>query len=132
MPASISHVAQDVVERIRNCLARAHHDNANEHEARAAMRMASQIMDGHNINQAQVMGEESVAERAKRGGFSAVIIKPVKEGSVVKFQVWAQDLRIAMCEFFKCRTYSSQNKSRVKHTFYSIAARAFEMMHDLI
>jgi len=44
-----SNASKDVIDRVRKCFARAEHSNANEAEARAAVKMASKIMEQHQI-----------------------------------------------------------------------------------
>lgn len=75
-----SNVGTEVIERVKKCFARANHEHANEQEARAASRMASKIMEQHQITQADIMAEEDSTQRAQRGGMSTVNIWPATDG----------------------------------------------------
>ena len=131
-------VRPDLIDRIKKCFDRANHANANEAEAQAAMRMASKIMESHNIELAQVMQHEDSKEQAQRGGLSTVVIRQPKEPRVVKYETWVGDLIRAVQKFFDCRAYSKQRRCSITWTFYGIAehtvaaANAFELMHYLI
>ena len=131
-------VRPDLIERIKKCFDRAHHASANESEAQAAIKMASKIMDNHNIELAHIMQYEDVKEQCHRGGLSTVVITQPKEPHVVKFETWVHDLVNAVCKFFECDTYSDQCQRAITWTFFGIAehtvtaAMAFEVMHFLI
>lgn len=135
--AGAPHVARDVLDRIKKCFDRAKHTNANEAEARAAMRMASKMMLQHNITQSQIMEGEELAQREQRGGLSALKFTSSKVGGRAIFQTWVSDLISAVVAFFDCNAYTSQAIS-LEVTFYGIAehtvsaAMAFEMVHNLI
>ena len=135
---NLPHARIQVVERIKKCLARAYHANANESEAKSAMKMAQKIMEQHSISQAQVMEGENDAQRLQRGGLSTVNIGPRMQGGRVIFQTWVADLSKAICTFFECKKFSSQSFSSIKWTYYGVAehtasaAMAFEMTHNLI
>lgn len=132
------HAQKEVVERIKKCLARGNHANANENEAKSAIKMASKIMQQHNITQAQIMEGEDDAQRLERGGLSIVNIGPRTQYRQTVFETWVVDLTKAICNFFDCKAYSSQSFFSVKWTFYGVAehtesaAMAFEMAHNLI
>ena len=136
--ATLPHARGEVVERIKKCLARADHVNANGNEARAAIKMASQIMQQHNITQAQIMEDEDDAQRLKRGGLSTVNIDPRTQDRQVIFETWVIDLKDAICTFFDCKAFSSQSFSSIEFTFYGVvehtasAAMAVELTHNLI
>ncbi|KAL9633245.1 MAG: hypothetical protein Q9164_004818 [Protoblastenia rupestris] len=131
-------VRPDLIERIKKCFDRAHHATANESEAQAAIKMASKIMDTHNIELAHIMQYEDVKEQGHRGGLSTVVITQPKEPHVVKFESWVHDLVNAVCKFFECDAYSEQCQRAITWTFFGIAehtvtaAMAFEVMHFLI
>ena len=135
---TLPHAQSEVVERIKKCLARANHANANEHEARSALKMASHIMQQYNITQAQVMEGEDDAQRLERGGLSTVNIGPRTQDRQVIFETWVVDFKKAICTFFDCKVFSSQSFFAIKWTFYGVAehtvsaAMAFEMTHNLI
>lgn len=136
--ATLPHGRSEVVERIKKCLARGTHATANENEAKTAIRMASQIMQQHNITQAQIMEGEDDAQRLERGGLSTVNVGPRTPYGQVIFETWVADLKHAICTFFDCKAFSSQLFFSIKWTFYGVAehtvsaAMAFEMTHNLI
>ena len=136
--ATLPHARSEVVERIKKCLARANHATANENEAKSAIRMASKIMQHHNITQAQIMEGEDDAQRLERGGLSTVNIGPRTQYRKVIFDTWVVDLERAISTFFDCKAFSSQSFSSITWTFYGVAehtvsaAMAFEMTHNLI
>ena len=135
---TLSHARREVIERIKKCLARGKHAAANETEAKAAMRMASKIMQQHNISQAQIIEDEDDAQRLQRGGMSTVNIGPRTPWSKIIFETWVLDLALAICTFFDCRSFSTKKRSSVEWTFYGVAEHtasatmAFEMTHNLI
>ena len=136
--STLSSVGQEVIERIKKCFARAYHPNSNENEARAAVKMASKIMEQYKINQADLMEQEDQSHRAERGGMSTVNILPAKEDGVVRAQTWVSDLVSAVCKFFDCNAYSSMLEDMIEWTFYGVvehtvsAGIALEMIHNLI
>ena len=136
--ATLNHASSEVVERIKKCLARANHANANENEAKSAIKMASKIMQQHNITQAQIMEGEDDVQRLKRGGLSTVNIGPRTQYRQVIFETWVSDLTDAISTFFDCKAFSSQSFFSTEWTFYGVAentvsaAMAFEMTHNLI
>ena len=136
--ATHSHARSEVVERIKKCLARAKHANANENEAKSAIKMASKIMQQHNITQAQIKEGEDDAQRLERGGLSTVNIGPRTQFRQIISETWVFDLTTAICTFFDCEAFSSQSFFSIEWTFYGVAehtvsaAMAFEMTHNLI
>lgn len=46
----------------------------------AASRMAAKIMEQYSISQADIMVNENIEQRQKRGGMSTVDIRPAKDG----------------------------------------------------
>lgn len=135
---TLNHARREVIERIQKCLARGNHANANENEAKSAIKMASKIMQQHNITQAQIMEDENDTQRGERGGLSIVKIGARTPYRRVIFEAWVLDLQSAICGFFDCRCFSSQSPDVIEWTFYGIAentvsaAMAFEMTHNLI
>ena len=136
--ATLNHASSEVVDRIKKCLARANHANANENEAKSAIKMASKIMQQHNITQAQVMEGENDAQRLERGGLSTVKIGPRTQYRQVISETWVDDLATAICTFFDCDAFPEQFSFSIKWTFYGVAentvsaAMAFEMTHNLV
>jgi len=138
--ATLNQAGRNVIDRIRSCLARANHVNANEYEAQTALKMAHKIMAEHNIQQWQVMQMEDKDQLRKRAGISEVDIAFANGRRRVVFQTWVVDLVTAMAKFFECQVYSTgyDPPSAITWTFYGIrehtdsAALAFEMIHNLI
>ena len=136
--ATLNHARSEVVERIKKCLARGNHATANENEAKSAIKMASKIMQQHNITQAQIMEEEDDAQRLERGGLSTVNIGARTQYQLVDFETWVVDLKTAICTFFDCQALCSPSSSSIVWTFIGVAehtvsaAMAFEMTHNLI
>ena len=136
--ATVPHARSEVVERIKKCLARANHVNANENEAKSAIKMASKIMQQHNITLAQIMEGEDDAQRLERGGLSTVNIGARTQYRRIIFETWVVNLNDAICCFFDCKAFSTQSFSFIEWTFYGVAehtvsaAMAFEMTHNLI
>lgn len=128
----------EVIERVKKCFARANHENANEQEARAASKMASKIMEQHQITQADIMAEEDSTQRAPRGGMSTVDIWPATDGGRAFTPGWLSWLCGAVEKFFDCRAFSTGYDTKIKWTFYGIAehtvsaAIAFEAVHNQI
>ena len=138
----LSHVSQDVIQRVQKCYARATHQNANEAESRAAMKMVLKIMEQHNIAEADLMQDEDKETRGKRGGMSTVIIGSAtsQSGTLARaiMQGWVSWLADAMEKFFDCKAFSTQTPWKIEWTFYGIAihtvsaAIAFEAIHNQI
>ena len=147
-PQAVTDAGKSVIERIKKCFARAEHENANEAEARAAFKMASKIMEQHNIQQSDLMEEMTASEREKRGGMSTVNIWPgtkgdqtfdaAKDEGTAFNQGWVSWLIDAMTTFFDCSAYSTEHQKEIEWTFYGIAehtisaAIAFEAIHNQI
>ena len=112
--------------------------NANEAEARAAMKIATRLMSQHSVTQAELIDNEKVNEREKRGGFSLVKITHSREGGRALNWTWAEEVVSAVTELFDCDAFSSQSDQCVAWSFYGIAehtvfaAMSFEMIHNLI
>ena len=137
-PQAVANAGKDVIERIKKCFARANHENANEAEARAAVKMASRIMEQHKIEQSDLMQAEDQSQRERRGGLSTVNIWPAENSQSAHNQGWVTILVGAMQRFFDCRSYSTDYEEEITWTFYGIAehtvsaAIAFEATHNQI
>ncbi|KAL8952969.1 MAG: hypothetical protein Q9222_001145 [Ikaeria aurantiellina] len=129
---------REIINRIQKCFDRAHHENANEQEAKAALRLASMIMQRYNITEADCMKYETQEQRQKRGGFSKVDVLPAKDGGYPFIYGWVEWLIGAILNFFDCKTFSTLLDDRLVWTFCGIAdntvgaAIAFEATHNLI
>ena len=137
-PQTVPNAGRNVLDRVRKCFARADHPNANEAEARAAVKMASKIMEQHQIQQSDLMEAEDQSQREKRGGLSTVNILPATEGGKAFNEGWVTWLVGAMDKFFDCRHYSTEYGGGIEWTFYGIAehtisaAIAFEAIYNQI
>lgn len=113
--------------------------------------MASVLMKRSNITQADLIAQESAADKAKRAGQSTVCIMPNPEcrtrgnrqkPRIVQIKTWQNTSVGAVMEFFDVKSYSTQydadeeegREPRVEWVFYGIAenttaaAYAFEMV----
>lgn len=137
-----STVSQEVIDRVKKCFARANHDSANETEAKAAAKLASDLMRRYQISQADIMANEVNQQRKNRGGLSTVDIRPAKDGGRAFTPGWVDWLCGAMNSFFDCRCFSTRRVTgfddRIEWTFYGVAehtvfaAIAFEAIHNQI
>ncbi|KAJ6625595.1 hypothetical protein B0H10DRAFT_620695 [Mycena sp. CBHHK59/15] len=131
-----------VIGRIKKALALASHAQTGEDEARAALRMASKLLERHNVTQAEIMSQETEFEQLKRAGTSIVSVKStVSPTTSVNVEGWTGTLAHAMNTFFDCQSYNTRFRGRhpkVDWTFYGLveqtvaAAHAFEMTYNLI
>ncbi|KAK7057132.1 carboxypeptidase [Favolaschia claudopus] len=130
-----------VIARIKKALALASHPQTGETEARAALRMASKLLERHNVTQAEVMAQETESEQLKRAGTSVVSLKSTAvPPKTVSMDRWTSTLAHAMNSFFDCQSYSTKftSRPRVDWSFYGLAeqtvaaAHAFEMCYNLI
>ena len=136
--AKASHATGEILDRIKKCLDRANHVNANESEARAAMKIATRLMSQHSVSQAELIDKEEPNERDERGGLSLVKITSSREGGRIIKWTWAKDLASAVATLFDCDAFSTQSDQCLEWTFFGIAehtvfaAMSFEMAHNLI
>ncbi|KAJ7045569.1 hypothetical protein C8F04DRAFT_440212 [Mycena alexandri] len=131
-----------VIDRIKKALTLASHEQTGEAEARAALRMASKLLERHNVTQAEVMSQESEAEQLKRAGTSIVSLKStVSPTTAVSIETWSSTLAAAMETFFDCQSYNTRfngSRPKVDWAFYGLAeqtvaaAHAYEMTYNLI
>ncbi|KAJ7497346.1 hypothetical protein FB451DRAFT_1386612 [Mycena latifolia] len=138
----LDQIGDAVIGRIRKALALASHDQTGEDEARAALRMASKLLERHNVTQADILSQETESEQLKRAGTSVVSIKnTVKPTTAVSLELWTNTLAAAMDTFFDCQSYNTKfngKRPKVDWTFYGLAeqtvaaAHAFEMTYNLI
>ena len=113
-PEAVTNAGREVIERIQKCFARAQHPEANEAEARAAFKMASKIMEQHQIQQSDLMKAEDQSQREKRGGMSTVNIWPAEEGRKAFHQGWVDWLLGAIKKFFDCKHYSTGYEKEIE------------------
>ncbi|CAK5265744.1 unnamed protein product [Mycena citricolor] len=125
-----------VIGRIKKALALAAHPQTGEDEARAALRMASKMLERHNVTQADIMSQESESEKLKR-----VVSIRNDAGTPFQLPAWTSTLSTAMDTFFDCQSYSTKftgSRPKVDWSFYGLqeqtvaAAHAFEMTYNLI
>lgn len=136
--AKNSHTNGEILDRIKKCLDRAEHANANESEARAAMKIATRLMSQHNVTQAELIDNEKLSEREQRGGLSLVKISPSKEGGHPVNWAWADEVVSAVTKLFDCDAFHTQSAHFLEWKFYGIAentafaAISFAVNHNLI
>ncbi|KAJ7770193.1 hypothetical protein DFH07DRAFT_268490 [Mycena maculata] len=138
----VPHIDSAVIGRIKKALTLASHAQTGEDEARAALRMASKLLERHNVTQADIMSQETESEQLKRAGTSVVSIKStVAPTTTVKIESWTNDLSHAMNTFFDCQCYNTRfngTRPKIDWSFYGLAeqtvaaAHAFEMTYNLI
>lgn len=135
-----SDIDETVLARIKKCLERAHHANAAEAEAKAALHIASRLMKQYNVSQAEVLAHEPPEVQRQYGGHSCVSIirrdgdisKPVKQNAFVF------PLCDAIETFFNAQSYTEHEDDSVIVVFYGVAentamaAHAFEMVFNLM
>lgn len=100
-------LAENVLERIRKCLAMAADKRGNEHEVAAAARQAEALLRRYNLDASDITLEElKNAEGIEvRFGIGA----KMHGGFVKKVPGWAQSLAVATCDFFDCHVMLSSN-----------------------
>ncbi|KAJ7596276.1 hypothetical protein C8J56DRAFT_916999 [Mycena floridula] len=140
----LSKIEEKIVVRIKKALSLAHHANTGEDEARAALRMASKLLEKHNVTQAEIMSHENDEEKLKRAGMSNVKIQdtaPKASNRHYKLEGWVNTLAHAMSEFFDCQHFNTAyggQTPRVVFSFYGLAEQtvaavyAFEMAYNLV
>ncbi|KAJ7096269.1 hypothetical protein C8R44DRAFT_812580 [Mycena epipterygia] len=130
-----------VIGRIKKALALAGHEQTGEDEARAALRMASKLLERHNVTQADIMSQETESEQLKRAGTSIVSIRSTVGATTVNLERWTGTLASSMNTFFDCQSYNTRfngSRPKVDWAFYGLAeqtvaaAHAFEMTYNLI
>lgn len=127
-----------ILDRIKKCLERANHENTTESEAKAALFLSQKLMGQYNVTNADLLSKVS-DEQVQFAGSSVVSITGTKEGSTsVQNEGFVRGAAGAMETFFDCQCYSTRKSQSIEWTFYGIAentvaaARAFEMVHNLI
>lgn len=136
--ANIANLAQEqgrtetidpkVLAIVRKCLARADPErNTSRPEAEKAMRLASRMMDQHNIKQADVVRDAVESDASEQVQGSSTVKISRRQGSTVKLvcnEQWVGILARAMETFFDCRSYSTSAWDRLsmKWTFYGLAS----------
>ncbi|KAJ7218017.1 hypothetical protein GGX14DRAFT_695970 [Mycena pura] len=153
-------IDQAVIGRIKKALALATHSGTSEDEARAALRMASKLLERHNVTQAEIMAQESETEQLKRHCWTIVVDSSLPFAILIPFprtvsirstvaadkpvnaQTWVGTLARAIEIYFDCQSYSTRfgdaPQPRIDHTFYGLAEQtvaavhAFEMVYNLI
>jgi hypothetical protein len=89
----------------KKCLQRGNHANTPEAEAKAALYLASRLMNRHNVSQADILAHESKEMQQQYAGRSIVTISRT-DGSDTKVnnQSYVIDLSDAMGNFFLTAT----------------------------
>lgn len=91
-------VGRDVIERIQSCLRRATHPHTPEAEAQTALRMASRLMEKHNVSQARMIAAEVDTEESQyRGGQSIVNVSKAVPAPKKITSAWLDKSASALC-----------------------------------
>ncbi|KAI5363640.1 hypothetical protein Slin15195_G092920 [Septoria linicola] len=145
--ASTADIDENVLDRMKKCLALGNHPDTPEREATRALHVASRLMKQYNVTQAEVLAHATPEQRAQLGGHSKVSIER-NDGNKTKSvqqQVYVGPLMIAMDTFFGTKSFTTKiwtSRHPVKKglhiTFHGVAsntvaaAMAFEMVHNLM
>ena len=129
-----------ILGRIKKCLDRGHHRSSSESEAKAALFLASRLMEQHNITQEQVLIYELTSSQKYHAGQSTVSItrRDGDKSKAVRFQTNLEILCEALQCFFSCKFYSTARSWSLDLTFYGIAentvaaAVALELAYNTI
>ena len=129
-----------LIQRIKKCLARAHHPGTPEAEAKAALHLASRMMGQYNVSQAEVLAHEPPSAQQQYAGQSVVSLRRMDgdASKQVRHQGYVDDLCHGMTLFFDCKYYTTTFLSTLEVTFYGIgenttaAAMSFEMVYNLV
>ncbi|KAF2152257.1 hypothetical protein K461DRAFT_313004 [Myriangium duriaei CBS 260.36] len=133
-------VSDEVMQRIKKCLARAYHKSCPEAEAKTAMLIAKGLMRQHNITQADALTYADPEARRRCAGQSTVSIRRSDRdewGAAVKHYAYVDIICDAMDLFFDCQYFTMSVQNWIEVCFYGIAentvaaAMAFEMVFNL-
>jgi Protein of unknown function (DUF2786) len=138
--SAASELDNNIMQRIKKCLARAHHPGTPEAEAKAALFLASRLMGQYNVSQAEVLAHETSEARQQYAGQSIVAVQRTDEDTSkpVLHQGYVDILISAMNTFFDCACYTTKRSCAIDVTFYGIAqntaaaAYSFEMVYNQI
>ncbi|GIZ48420.1 hypothetical protein CKM354_001148100 [Cercospora kikuchii] len=145
--ASTDDIAQNILERIKKCLASGNHPHTPEAEAKRALHIASRLMKQYNVTQAEVLAHTTPEQQLQLGGCSVVSIVR-NDGNLTKNvqqQIYIGELAYAMEDFFNVKFFTGTTTINyspftrgLNITFYGVAANtvaaanAFEMTHNLM
>jgi len=124
---------QKVKDRIIKLLNTGFHDRSNENEAKVAMKLASRLMQKHNLNQALLLkereeknkkdqvGDSNNEDEILKGGMVHVRIVNRNTGKPALFARWLNDLMTPVAKNFNVDSYKSARRGRkCTVTFYGI------------
>jgi len=100
-------IAENVLERIRKCLAMAADKRGNENEIAAAARQAEALLRKYNLEASDIIMEELKGAEGIEVRFAAS--PSVNGGFVKRMPTWAQHLAVVTCEFFDCHVMITSN-----------------------
>lgn len=145
--ASTADIAEEMLDRMKKCLAVGNHPNTSEAEAKRALHVASRLMKQYNVTQAEVLAHTTPEQQSQLGGCSVVSIRRT-DGDLTKSvqqQVYIAQLAFAMdtlfgVKHFTTKTWTSREPltKGLTVTFHGVAtstvaaATAFEMSHNLM
>lgn len=138
--SSVADIDEGVLARIKKCLDRAYHANAAEAEAKAALHIASRLMNQYNVSQAEVLAHEPPEVQRQYGGRSCVSITRCDgdRTKAVQQNAFVFPLCDAMGTYFSTKSYTSHRRSSLMVVFYGVAqntaaaAHSFEMVFNLM
>ncbi|KAL5364300.1 hypothetical protein BJX96DRAFT_131392 [Aspergillus floccosus] len=132
-----NNIDQGILDKIQKCLSRARHATANEGEAKAALFLAQRLMAQYNVTHADLMADDSVADKAQYGGRSVVSIhNAIDRTKRAIRETFVNKLARAMCILYDCKCYSMDRRTSIEWSFFGIAANtvtaagAFEAVHN--
>ena len=115
-----------VIQKIKKALERALHKDANEQEAAVAMRRAQQMLQQHNLTQAEVLASGSSAPEGLQGGMSRVFLCKTKkpDEAIDHSQPWMHSLADAMTSCFAVRYFFYEKGcEKGSYHFYGIKSK---------
>ena len=137
-------IDKKLLETIRNCLNLGDETrNTSQHEAEQALRVATRLMQQHNVKMADVVRHAAQSgEPSHIAGKSIVRIAKTNssKAKTVPRQYWTRILASAVSVVFNCKSISqvAGDRRSVKWTFYGIAgnteeaAISFCTVHNLV
>ena len=133
-----------VKERVIKLLNTGFHQGSNEHEARAAMKLAQKLMQRHNLSQVLLMKERDIADKkgtepeSLKGGMAKVSILNAKSQKASPFYHWIRLLAHAVSDNFRVDFFYVHSGGECSATFYGIyinvqlAAYAFKVATERV
>ena len=129
---------QAVKDRIIKLLNTGFHDHSNEHEAKNAMKLASRLMQKHNLSQALLLKEREEKNKREQNGLSTNDDDAILTGGMVRVRIvnrktrkpallarWINDLTHPVAKNFDVKCYYAARRGYTcTITFYGIYTNA--------